>query len=503
MSTVLATGEDFASRIALEDGTVSTIETHVSTLLFRDDLVFKIKKPVRFGFIDLSTAERREEACRREVELNRRLAPDVYLGVAEVMGLDERVVDHAVVMRRMPDDRRLSALVSSGADARDELRAIARKMAAFHAAAARSPSISAAATGDALLGLWTASLDEMRGLAGTVFDADALDQVGSLAARYLAGRAPLLEQRIRAGKVVDGHGDLLADDIFCLPDGPRILDCLEFDDTLRYGDTVADVAFLALDLERLGRPDLGRWFLAAYREFSADAYPESLAEHALAYRALVRSKVDGLRAADGAVAAAKEAVALLELAHGHLERAQTHLVVVGGLPGTGKSTLAGALADACGWVLLRSDEVRKDLAGCSHHTRAAAGFEEGIYTPAATAATYEELLARAGRALALGESVVLDASFGGRRWRDTAACVAEETSSIFDALRCVAPVEVATRRLAARALVGTDPSDATPDVAAAMAAVAEPWPDATEIDTSVERGHALAAARAALGVDRP
>jgi uncharacterized protein len=498
VSVQLATGEDFASRIALEDGSVSAIETHVSTLLFRGALVFKVKKPVHFGFVDLSTPEQRARACRREVELNRRLAPDVYLGVAEVVGLGGDVVDHAVVMHRMPDDRRLSTLVSADAPVDPELRSIAKKMAALHSSAPTSPSISAVATRDAMLSLWAASLDEMRA-GGTVFERAALEDVGRLAARYLAGRAPLFEQRIAAGRVVDGHGDLLADDIFCLADGPRILDCLEFDDALRYGDAVADVAFLAMDLERLKRPDLALTFLSSYREFSGDTYPESLAEHYVAYRALIRSKVATLRAAQGSLVAAKEAVALLGLARRHLELAQTSLVVVGGLPGTGKSTLAQGLADVYGWSVLRTDEIRKDRAGLAHGPGSQSGFRAGIYSPAATAATYEELLARARRALGLGESVVLDGSFGEARWRDAAARVAEETATTYHAFRCAAPSDVASRRLLGRAAAGVDPSDATPKVAAAMAAVTEPWPDAVEVDTADDRAVALAAARAALG----
>ena len=141
-----------------------------------------------------------------------------------------------------------------------------------------------------------------------------------------------------AGRARDGHGDLLADDIFLLDDGPRVLDCLEFDDALRLDDVLADVAFLAMDLERLGRPDLAERFLAAYRAASGDTWPSSLAHHHIAYRAQVRAKVSAIRAEQGVPDSADKAQALLRLALAHLEAGRVRLVLVGGLPGTGKST---------------------------------------------------------------------------------------------------------------------------------------------------------------------
>jgi len=161
--------------------------------------------------------------------------------------------------------------------------------------------------------------------------------------------------------VRDGHGDLLAEDIFLLDDGLRVLDCIEFNDRLRHGDVLADVAFLAMDLERLGEPALAARFLDWYREFSGRPHPSTLVEHYIAYRAHVRAKIACLRHAQGDPDAANEAAMLLTLAVRHLERGGVRMVLLGGLPGTGKTTLGPALADATGWSLLRSDEVRRDL----------------------------------------------------------------------------------------------------------------------------------------------
>lgn len=152
----------------------------------------------------------------------------------------------------------------------------------------------------------------------------------------------MFAERIRAGRVVDGHGDLLADDIFCLDDGVRILDCLEFDDRLRWLDGLDDACFLAMDLERLGLPDLARRFTSWYAEYSGDPAPESLRHHYVAYRAFVRAKVACLRARAGDGQAAAEAWQLAGMTLGHLRAGAVSLVLVGGLPGTGKTTLAGA-----------------------------------------------------------------------------------------------------------------------------------------------------------------
>ena len=460
------------------------VETHVSNLFLIGDRAYKLKKPVRFGFIDLSSREARERACRTEVDLNRRLAPDVYLGVLTIVDDAGTPLDHLVAMRRMPEERRLATLVRRGTDVDQGLRLVARTLAAFHAGGEASERTAAAATRDAVLAGWEANFAEMQPFAGEVLDPAELERARSLARAYLAGRDRLFRTRINAGQAREGHGDLLAEDIFLLDDGPRILDCIEFDDRLRYGDVLWDVAFLAMDLERLGRPELGQRFLEWYREFWGHPWPRSLADHYLAYRAQVRAKVACLRHSQDGGEAAQEARRLHHICLDHLRRAAVRLVLVGGTPGTGKSTLARGVADAQGWTLLRSDEVRKELAGLPHLASATAPYRQGLYRPERTAATYRELLRRARVALELGESVVVDASWGDRAWRRVAAAVAAATFSTLIEVRCVTSPELASVRVAARRAAGTDPSDATPELAAAIAADFAAWPEAAVVDTS-------------------
>ena len=423
----------------------------------------------------------------------------MYLGVADVLDASGEPCEHLVVMRRMPADRRLSTLVLEGAQVQEPLDDLAGMIARFHATAERSPEADRAAGRDALAGRWAANTSGLEPFAERFVDAAAIEAVDVLARRYLAGREPLLATRVAAGRARDGHGDLLADDIFLLDDGPRVLDCLEFDDALRLDDVLADVAFLAMDLERLGRSDLAERFLAAYQAASGDTWPASLAHHHVAYRAQVRSKVSAIRAEQGVRDAAEKAQALLRLALAHLQAGRVRLVLVGGLPGTGKSTVARGIGQVSGAVVLRSDVVRKELAGLAPEQPAGAAYEHGIYTPAATASVYQELVRRAEDALRRGEIVVLDASWSDEAVRADARRVADETSSDVIELRCVAPVDVTAARMAARAAAGGDASDADAAIATAMAATADPWPTSVALDTVADPEDVLQEAVSHIG----
>ncbi|KAA9160212.1 AAA family ATPase [Amycolatopsis acidicola] len=471
-------------------------ETHIGAVFFAGELAYKLKKPVDFGFLDFTRRETRQEVCHREVALNRRLAPDVYLGVADVTGPDGEPCDHLVVMRRMPEERRLATLVRAGEVPVGTIDELARTVAAFHSRADRGPGISAAGTRDALRHRWRDSFSQVRPFAGTVLDPSVTAEIERLTEEFLAGRETLFDHRVAKGHIVDGHGDLLADDIFCLDDGPRILDCLEFDDRLRWVDGLDDIAFLAMDLERLGAPALAGRLLERYVEFAGDPAPPALRHHYLAYRAFVRVKVACLRSAQGDAGAAEPARQYAGIAVRHLRAARVRLVLVGGLPASGKSTLAGALADRLGATLISSDRVRKELAGIPPERDAAAGYEQGIYDAEHTGRTYAELNRRAGTLLALGETVVLDASWRAADHRVHATEVGAATSSHVVPLRCWAPDAITTARLTTRR---NSISDATPAVAHRMAATVAEWPEAHTVFTAGTEEDSLVQALAYLG----
>lgn len=365
------------------------VETSISWVLLGGEFAVKVPKPIVTDVVDQGTVEARAQVCADEVNLNRRLAPDVYLGVADLV-MDGDVIDHAVVMRRMPDEGRLSSRLAN-LDADQCLRAVMKAMTVSHeqVGPAQLATARRIASGDGLARRWNADVDALGAIMAGTSGAAAgsrLDHIRSAALRYIEGRDRLFEDRIAGGHVRDGHGDLLADDIFCLSDGPRILDCLAFDQDLRTGDVVADVAFLAMDLDHRGHTGLADRALSLYTELSGDAYPATLADLYIAQRALVRAKVAAAQISQGDDQTS-ELTALLDLVEHRLDRATVRLVVIGGAPGTGKSTLAAALAERRGWVVIRSDEVRRDLG-----LRAAD--DGGGYRPESTSAVYGEAFDR-------------------------------------------------------------------------------------------------------------
>jgi aminoglycoside phosphotransferase family enzyme/predicted kinase len=489
----------FERWLAVRDPAVPAtfVETHISILGIQGGRVFKLKKAVAFPFVDLSTVELRHADCEREVALNRRFAPDVYLGVVPITD-DETTVDVAVEMRRMPADRRLSTIARAGGDAVGCIEIVADLVARQHASAVRGPQVDADATAVALRLRWERELHEAEAFNDDILDRDIAHEIVRLVARYLDGRAPLFAERIERGRVCDGHGDLLADDVYCLADGPRVLDCLEFDDHLRHGDVVSDVAFLAMDLEHIGRHDLAYAFLERYSESSRSAWPSSLAHLYIAQRALVRAKVACLRARQGIDPTARtEAATLQHLSLRHLREGRIRLVLVGGAPGTGKTTLAASIADATGWTVLRSDVVRKQLAGITPEHSARTSIDRGLYAAEWTGRTYRALLASATDLCAHGESVIIDASFGDPSWREAAAQVARDTSADLEMICCVVPLAIAEGRVAGRR---HDASDADPEIARGLAQRFAPWPGAVEIDTSNNAQQSCKQAFAALDV---
>src|SRR5680860_81322 len=462
-------------------------ETHSAVVVLLGDRAYKIKKPVDLGFLNFTSLESRRLACHRELALNRRMHPDVYVGVADVTGPDGAPCEHVLVMRRMPDERRLALLVRGGVDVRSDLRQLARDVAAFHASARTDEAISSCGSGEALAARWRSNTQGLRELAPLLVERGLAHQIEELALRYIAGRAPLLSSRMGAGLVRDGHGDLLAEDIFCLADGPRALDCLDFDDRLRWMDVLDDVATLAMDLERLGALQAAQSWLSDYAEFSGVVQPLSLSHHYIAYRAVMRAKVaaiveHGSVQADSA-AAAEQTRTLALLGLSHLRAGRVSLILVGGVPASGKSTLAEGLGDAIPTAVLSSDRVRKELSDIPPTQHMPARFGEGIYTPELTGRTYQRLAHLAERLLALGETVVVDASFSTVEQRELLRSAGHLTSADVIELRCFAPKEALQGRLRSRVAQPAAFSDADSDIAHRMAAATDPWPEAQAIDT--------------------
>lgn len=455
-------------------------ETHTGIVVLIGDKAYKAKKPLATDVVDFTKPALREEACRREVALNSRLSPGSYLGVAHLSDPMGGPAEPVVVMRRYPDSCRLGTMVTRGSPVEGELADIAKVLVRFHDRAERARHIDSQAKVSTLSARWQENISELKRLAPTAVSSDLIDHVEGLARTYISGRAVLFTQRISDGRIVDGHADLLVEDIFCLPDGPALLDCLEFDDHLRYVDCIDDAAFLAMDLEFHGRQDLADYFLDCYRRLSGDDAPDSLTDFYVAYRAVVRAKVDCLRYAQGRLDAASDASRHLSLAIEHLTAGAVRLALIGGGPGTGKTTLAHSLAERVGASVISTDEVRRELQQSDTITGEAGVLDTGLYAAENVSAVYREVIRRAHTSLANGRSVILDATWRDPRHRGLAAELATETGSALLEIVCTSSVEVAAARVRRRP---TGNSDATPQIAEALAGSGDDWADAHRIDT--------------------
>lgn len=466
-------------------------ETHTGVVVLVGDRAYKAKKPVVTDFLDFSTIAHRERACLHEVTLNRRLAPGSYLGVAHVSDPQGGPAEPVIVMRRHPDSLRLASLATSGEPVRGHLRAIAEVLARFHSVAERGPSVDAEGAADAVWARWRQNLRELEGY-GKVVTHTSVRQATRMAGQFIAGRQTLFDQRIAERHIVDGHADLLADDIFCLPEGPALLDCLEFDDRLRYVDGVDDAAFLAMDLEFLGHKALGAYFLDQYLRRADDQAPPALVHFYISYRAVVRAKVDCIRVLQGHAESRDDARRHLCIALEHLRMGAVRLIIIGGGPGTGKSTLSRSLAADIGAQVISTDDTRRELQQGGRISGSAGTLRAGLYTPENVDLVYDEVCRRAQRLLAGGQTVILDGTWRDPRHRRSAYAIAGELSVPVVEFVCRTGLDDAKARIATR--VDTS-SDATVEMAAPLTPDLDDWVSAHRVDTGRPLHESTAEAR--------
>jgi aminoglycoside phosphotransferase family enzyme/predicted kinase len=413
--------------------TVQVCHTHISVVFLAGPFAYKVKKPVNLGFLDFSTLERRRYFCEQEVRLNRRLAPQVYLGTVPVIrsGLSVKMegqgeaVEWAVKMKHLPEEATLQERLQRGQVDVELLKALARKVASFHARAEAGKHVSAFGRFEVVACNARENFEQVAPQVGSTLSQAVFDRLRDLTETVLARLRPLIESRAERGVPRDTHGDLHLDHVYLFPDRTPpadlvIIDCIEFNERFRYADPVSDMAFLVMDLCFHGRLDLASAFAEEYFRVSGDVEGRALLPFYVAYRAAVRGKVEGFELLEKEVPEVERIAAIAKarahwlLALGELETPghRPCLVLVGGLPGTGKSTLAQNLAERASFRMIRSDVVRKELARLSAQDSARSRYGEGIYTPAWTERTYAECLRRAEKLLFEGNRVIVDASFG-------------------------------------------------------------------------------------------
>jgi len=418
--------------------------------------------------VDYTTVERRRQCCEDEVRLNRRLAPDVYLGVVPVrlgpgghwFGPDGEIVDYAVRMRRIPDDRSMEALLRRGVLTVEHLQRLAVRLARFFAAAAPVPE---AGTIEAIRGPVAENFLEVEPFVGRFVSREVLDAVRDWQLETLARETARFEARVRQGRIRDGHGDLRLEHVYFENGDPIAIDCVEFNPRLRSGDAAGDVAFLVMELAARSRRDLGERFLAEFARESDDHDLYGVVDFYASYRAWVRGKVGALLAADPSTPPEKmarkadEARALFRLAREYAtERtAGGPVIAVGGVIGSGKTTLAEGLGSVMPLPVVSSDRVRKSLVGIGPTERA----PEEAYSTAFSARTFDEVYRRAAVVLRSGRGVILDATFRARKHRVRARELARRHGRRFVFIEAVADEATLRARLRARA-AGPSISDA-------------------------------------------
>jgi len=455
------------------------IETHISWVIVAGAFVYKIRKPVDFGFLDFSTLEQRRADCEAEVRLNRRLCPDLYLGVVNVVDRDGRLsiigpgspVEPAVLMSRLPEGGMLPALLERGMVDDRLMDRLARRLAEFHAGAATGDGVDEHASLSSLAANWDENFSQTANFVGRTISAEQHACIQAYVQDFLEANAEILEQRIQQGRIRDGHGDLHAGSVCVTHRRVYLFDCIEFNDRFRCADVAAEVAFLAMDLDHLGRADLGTAFVESYVRSSGDADLLRALGFYKCYRAFVRGKVLGFQLDEPGRApreldrAAQEARAYFDLAYAYSRQPiEPTLLVCVGLPASGKTTLAHALAGRLGLVHLSSDLVRKKLAGIGPTDHRLEGFQRGIYSRATSRRTYATLRRHAARWLRRGRSVVLDAAYGQPSERAALRQLARRVKARLVFVLCRADESVLQARLAARTRDPRSVSDARPEL---------------------------------------
>ena len=463
---------------------VEMVQTHISAVFLAGEEVYKLKKPVRFSFLDYSTLALRQQYCHEEVRLNHRLAPTVYLGVVpllrvgndyhlrEVVNMrDATIVEYLVRMCRLPPERTLAALLATGQVTKVGIHALAKRLVHFHH--------TAATTDGAIYGapetVWRALADNFQDTAsfvGQTISEKQYIRIQEFSQSFFREHQALFQQRITQDRVREGHGDLRCDHVYFLDQGIAIIDCIEFSPRLRTCDVASELAFLAMDLELHSAPDLAAELLHAYAAQAGDPDLFRLLPFYQCYRAYVRGKVESLKSQESEVAteerdeARQQAQRSFRLAVRYARGAPSPtLLVVCGRVGTGKSIVAQRLREQTGFVSFNSDVIRKRLAGILPTVHEEAEYGSGIYSEEFSQRTYTTLFAQTEEELRAGRGVIVDATCKRREDRRAFLELGQRQQVPVLFLECRASLAEVERRLRERERRGDSVSDATWELA--------------------------------------
>lgn len=450
---------------------IELVETHISWVLLTGNFAYKLKKPVKFSFLDFSTLELREHFCREELRCNSAFAPQLYLGVLPVTrepdgtlslgGDDGEIVEWAVQMRQFDTRMQMDHLLERGDITLDMLRSFGRTLAARHAVLPQHKG-RASEVDQRTIGPAEDNFSEIAATGLQAPNAGMLVAASASARKVAQALRSLMEERMMGGLVRECHGDLHLSNLVLIEDQVTAFDCLEFNPNLRWIDPVSDVAFLFMDCYVRGRSDLAYAFVDAYLDASGDYQGARLLAYFAAYRSIVRAKVAALRwqqQADDECAA--RFLTHLRWAHDWLLRPPGALILMCGVSGSGKSYLARRLLTQLPALRLRSDVARKALAGLAPDADSESPVDGGLYEPAQLDRVYVYLADLAITLLKAGENVIVDATFITRARRQQFLELARQMEVKALILYRDSPVEVLRQRVLKRKAAGKDASEAT------------------------------------------
>lgn len=441
---------------------VRLLQTHVSFLFITDNFVYKVKKPVDFGFLDFTTIDRRRIYCNEEVRLNRRLCPEIYLGVLEVRESPQgatfrgngKVIDYAVKMKRLPEERMLDRMLAEGKVTQADIRDIAHVIACFHLAAERGKTIDKYGSSKRIRKNWEENFRQLGEFVNISLRKTDLESIRKWVDTFMADNEALFAERVSQGFIRDCDGDIHLENI-CLTSPLCIFDCIEFNNSFRYTDTAADIAFFLMDLDFHGMSIFTNVFLEEYAAVTGDPGFMQLLDFYKIYRAVIRGKVESLKLLDpdipdkDKICSRNKAVKYFRLARGYTLRRgfPKLLIITSGVMGSGKSAIASALAFELGMEITSSDAVRKELANIPRNRRSLDEYGTGIYTPDFDEATYRELLSRSEKALKTGRSMIVDATFRRQSDRLRFHSLAALSSVPFYIIQITCPEQLIKERL--------------------------------------------------------
>lgn len=452
---------------------VQVVETHISYIVLTGQHAYKIKKAVDLGFLDFTTLDRRRFYCERELELNRRTAPSLYLDVVTITGTPDHpsfaaagpAIEYAVRMREFPADALLERVLARGQLTPEHMDRLAETVAAFHDAASRANAESAFGRAADVLTFAVQNFTQLEPLLTRADDRAELERLREWTSAEHRRNEIHFEDRRRDGFVRECHGDLHLGNIALIAGAIVLFDCIEFNDQMRWTDVMNDVAFVWMDLQDHQRLDFASRFLNGYLTHTGDYSGLRLLRFYALYRAMVRAKVAGLRAtqiagqdeADAAMARYREYVVL---STSYARRFRPAIVITHGLTGSGKTTGSQALVERLGAIRIRTDVERKRLHSLSASARAAAAVESGLYTPAETERVYEHIRNLTREIVASDFTVIVDGAFLQRWQRDMFLGLAADLRVPFLIVDFAAEAAVLRERVERRQLAGTDASDA-------------------------------------------